>query len=273
MDDLAADLELAHGLADTADAITVPASGRSDLVVDTKPDRTWVTEADRGVERAVRERLTRARPGDAVLGEEDGLQGDGSRRWIVDPIDGTDNFVRRVPVWATLLALEVDGRLVLGVVSAPLLGRRWWAARGRGAWAAPGGPGGVRHGERRRLQVSGVAELADAHLSGCGSEGWEQIGRPAAARELARRCWRERSFGDFWSHMLVAEGACDIGLDPIVSLWDVAALMPIVEEAGGRLTDLSGAARADGGSAVSTNGRLHDQVLGVVGDAATGKGP
>ncbi|MST34812.1 histidinol phosphatase, partial [Acidimicrobiaceae bacterium USS-CC1] len=141
------------------------------------------------------------------------------------------------------------------------------------AWAAPGGPGGVLHGERRRLQVSGVAELADAHLSGCGSDGWEQIGRPVAARELARRCWRERSFGDFWSHMLVAEGACDIGVDPIVSLWDVAALVPIVEEAGGRLTDLSGVARADGGSAVSTNGRLHDQVLAVVGDAATGKGP
>ncbi|MST34909.1 histidinol phosphatase, partial [Acidimicrobiaceae bacterium USS-CC1] len=130
MADLTADLELAHELADAADAITVPASGRSDLVVDTKPDRTWVTEADRGVERAVRERLARARPGDAVLGEEDGLQGEGPRRWIVDPIDGTANFVRRVPVWATLLALEVEGRLVVGMVSAPLLGRRWWAARG-----------------------------------------------------------------------------------------------------------------------------------------------
>lgn len=272
MTDLAADLELAHRLADAADAITVPAAARTDLVVDTKPDRTWVTEADRDVEAAVRRLLADARPGDAVLGEEEGLAGDGPRRWIVDPIDGTANFVRRVPVWATLLALEVGGRPVLGVVSAPLLGRRWWAARGLGAWAAPRGRSGVRHDERRRLGVSAVAELGDAHLSGCGGAGWVEIGREAAARRLAARCWRERAFGDFWSHMLVAEGGCDVAVDPIVSLWDVAALQPVVEEAGGRLTDLGGAARADGGSAVSTNGRLHDQVLGVVGDDAHSEG-
>ena len=265
---LAADLDLAQRLADVADAITVPASVRRDLVVDTKPDRTWVTEADRAVEAAVRARIGVERPGDAVLGEEDGELGEGPRRWVVDPIDGTANFVRRVPVWATLIALQVDGELVAGVVSAPLLGRRWWAARGLGAWSAPIAAGGLVRGGRRRLQVSAVERLGDAHLSGCGDDGWVERGRAAEVRELAARCWRERGFGDFWSHVLVAEGACDIALDPVVSLWDVAALVPIVEEAGGRITDLAGAARADGGSAVSTNGRLHDQVLDLVGENA-----
>ena len=247
------DLALALELADAADRLTAAAFGRADLVVDTKPDRTWVTEADRDVEQAIRTALASRRPGDAVMGEEYGATGDGPRRWIVDPIDGTSNFVRRVPVWATLLALEVDGRLEIGVASAPALGRRWWAGRGLGAWAA--GIGAQATGaDPVPIHVSGVGDLADAHLSSCGPEGWEERGGPQRLTDLAARCWRDRAFGDFWSHVLVAEGACDIGLDPVVSLWDLAALQVIVEEAGGTFTDFGGAARADGGSA---RGALH----------------
>lgn len=264
--DLAADLELAQRLAGIADAITVPAAARSDLVIETKADLTPVTEADRAVETALRARISSEAPGDAVLGEEDGRLGDGPRCWIIDPIDGTANFVRRVPVWATLIALQVDGDLVVGVVSAPLLGRRWWAARGLGAWSAPVTADGLVRDGHHLLRVSTVGRLGDAHLSGCGDAGWVERGRSVEVRELAARCWRERGFGDFWSHVLVAEGACDIALDPVVSAWDVAALVPIVEEAGGRITDLAGVARADGGAAVSTNGLLHDQVLDLVGD-------
>jgi histidinol-phosphatase len=249
------DLDLALQLCDMADRLTMAAFRRRDLVVETKPDLTPVSEADRGVEEAVRAQLADLRPGDAVLGEEFGSSGTGPRRWIIDPIDGTKNFVRNIPVWATLLALEVDGRLMVGVVSAPALGRRWWAGRGLGAFAdAPGGPGVA-------IGVSQVGVLGDAQLSYASAEGWSKRHRVDEVIELSRRCWRTRGFGDFWSHMLVAEGACDIGLDPEVSLWDLAALQVIVEEAGGRFTDLQGAARADGGSAVSTNGLLHDQTL------------
>ena len=251
----AGDLALSLEMADLADGMTLAAFGRADLVVDTKPDRTWVTDADRGVEAAVRAALATLRPGDAVMGEEYGETGKGPRRWIIDPIDGTSNFVRRVPVWATLLALEVDGVLEIGVASAPALGRRWWAGRDLGAWAA------ATNGQPVPIHVSEVADLADAHLSSCGPEGWSD---PQVLLDLSARCWRDRAFGDFWSHVLVAEGACDIGLDPIVSLWDLAALQVIVEEAGGTFTDFSGTARADGGSAVSTNGRLHDNVLAAL---------
>ncbi|HLI25250.1 MAG TPA: inositol monophosphatase family protein, partial [Acidimicrobiales bacterium] len=245
------DLALGLELAGVADAITTAAFRRPDLAVETKPDLTPVTEADRAVEDALRAELGRRRPGDAVVGEERGTTGAGSRRWIVDPIDGTKNFVRGIPVWATLLALEVDGVLTVGVVSAPALGRRWWAARGQGAWAAsPPSPGTAQ-----RLSVSAVADVADAQLSYSDLGGWEARGGAGAVVELARRCWRSRAFGDFWSHVLVAEGACDIGLDPVVSLWDLAALQVIVEEAGGRFTDLDGVPRADGGSAISSNGR------------------
>jgi histidinol-phosphatase len=262
-----ADLALALELADLADSLTVAAFGRADLVVDTKPDRTWVTEADRGVETAVRGVLARRRPGDAVLGEEYGEEGKGPRRWIIDPIDGTSNFVRRVPVWATLLALEVDGSLRVGVASAPALGRRWWAGRGLGAWACPPG------GPAVAIRVSEIDDVADAHLSSCGPEGWEDHGGPERLLALSSRVWRERGFGDFWSHVLVAEGACDIGLDPIVSLWDLAALQVIVEEAGGRFTDFAGVARADGGSAVSTNGRLHEKTLAALGPVVRQSSP
>jgi histidinol-phosphatase len=273
------DLRLALALADRADAITTVAFTRTDLLVETKADRTPVTEADREVELAVRSELAASRPADAVLGEEFGESSPPSsagetgtagntgaagadsppaRRWIIDPIDGTKNFVRRIPVWATLLALEEGGLVTVGVVSAPALGRRWWAARGLGAFA--GTPGG----EGSRIHVSAVRELADAHVSGSDLGAWEERGGPGPFVALAGRCFWDRNFGDFWSHMLVAEGSCDIGLDPVVSLWDVAAVQVLVEEAGGRFTDLHGAIRPDGGSAMSSNGLLHDEALAIL---------
>jgi histidinol-phosphatase len=246
---------------------------RADLVVETKPDLTPVTQADREVELHARDALALQRPGDRILGEEFGGQADKlGRRWIIDPIDGTKNFVRNIPVWATLLALEVDGQIAVGVVSAPALGRRWWAARGRGAFAGPAGAAGPARAAGAakgpvgtgRIRVSKVERLEDAQLSSGGAEGWEAHGGPERALALARLCWRDRGFGDFWSHVLVAEGGCDIGLDPIVSIWDLAALQVIVEEAGGRFTDLEGVARPDGGSAISSNGYLHDAALAVL---------
>lgn len=254
-----ADLQLALRLADRADRITTSAFRRADLHVETKADRTPVSEADRAVESQIRAVLAEERPGDRVVGEEYGDTGDGPRRWIVDPIDGTKNFVRRIPVWATLLALEVDGRVTVGVVSAPALGRRWWAGRGQSAWAAD-----LPSGEASRLQVSKVSDLDHAHLSGNALSSWEAPPGPQPYVDLALRCYADRNFGDFWSHVLVAEGACDIGLDPIVSLWDLAALQVIVEEAGGRFTDFSGRAGPDGGSALSTNGLLHETALGIL---------
>ena len=262
------DLALALRLAAVADRLTLRAYGSQDLVVESKPDLTPVTDADRAVEAALRAELAADRPGDAVVGEEYGAT-EGSagtaRRWIIDPIDGTKNFVRGVPVWATLVALETNGRVAVGVASAPALGRRWWAGRGGGAWTGPPGPDGqVPAPAARRLQVSSVRRLGDAQLSYSSLAGWSAHGGPGRLLDLAGRCWRTRAFGDFWSHLLVAEGACEIGLDPEASLWDLAALQIVVEEAGGRFTDLSGAARADGGSAVSTNGFVHDEVLAVL---------
>ena len=238
-------------------------------MVDTKPDLTPVTEADRGVETALRHAIGAARPGDAVVGEEFGTTGSGSRRWILDPIDGTKNFVRNIPVWATLIALEDDGVLTVGVASAPALGRRWWAGRGIGAFAGPAGVGAPGPASApvagTPIRVSGVRRLADAQFSGASLTNYGPNGGVEKVLALVDACWRDRSFGDFWSHVLVAEGACDIALDPVVSLWDLAALQVIVEEAGGRFTDLGGVARPDGGSALSTNGFLHDPALAILG--------
>jgi histidinol-phosphatase len=252
-----AELALAQDLADVADAITMARFAAADLVVETKPDLTPVSDADRDVEHALRRRLDTERPGDAIVGEEFGTSGSGDRRWIIDPIDGTKNFVRAVPSWATLLALEVGGTVVVGVVSAPALARRWWAARGDGAWARS--PSGTK-----ACHVSQVATVADAFVSYASLHGWAEHGRLEQFLGLSRAAWRTRAFGDFWSHMLVAEGAVDVSCEPEVSLWDLAALQPIVEEAGGRFTDLSGTPRADGGSVVCTNGRLHDEVLAAL---------
>jgi histidinol-phosphatase len=247
------DLAFALELADLADAITLERFLADDLLVETKPDLTPVTEADRAVERALRKRIGEERPGDGVVGEELGGDEERGSRWILDPIDGTKNYLRGVPVFATLIALERDGAGVLGVVSAPALQRRWWAARGEGAFV-----------NGRRIRVSRVAELSDAALSHSSIGAWEQRGLGDQFLALARACWRTRGFGDFWSHMLVAEGAADLAVEPDVQLWDLAALQVIVEEAGGRFTDLGGTPTPAGGSAVSTNGLLHDRVLAIL---------
>ncbi len=252
---LADDLALAHQLADAADTVTLARFRALDLAVSAKPDLTPVSDADLQVEEGVRRLLSAQRPADSVLGEEFGTSGEGPRQWVVDPIDGTKNFVRGVPVWATLIALQVEGRVAVGVVSAPALGRRWWAARGLGAFA------GSSLATASRLAVSRVDRLADAHLSYSSLAGWETLGRLPGMLDLSRQVWRTRAFGDFWSHVLVAEGAVDISCEPEVSLWDLAALQVVVEEAGGRFSDLDGADRPDGGSAVATNGLLHEQVL------------
>jgi histidinol-phosphatase len=244
------DLRLALDCADVADAITLAAFRGESMHVESKADHTPVTDADRGTERALRSRLEAARPGDAVVGEEFGVQGSGSRRWYLDPIDGTKNFVRRIPVFATLIGLEEDGEIVAGVCSAPALGMRWWASRGGGA-----------HANGRRIAVSRVDRLDAAQLSYDSVPGFEEHGLGAQFLQLARRCRRTRGFGDFWSHMLVAEGAVEVAVEPEVRPWDLAPLKVIVEEAGGRFTDLRGEARIDGGSAVSSNGLLHDAVL------------
>ncbi len=183
------------------------------------------------------------------------MTGSGPRQWVVDPVDGTKNFVRGVPVWATLIALQVEGRVDVGVVSAPALGRRWWAARGLGAHA------GASQAGARTLRVSAVGSLADASMSFSSLSGWEAAGRLPGLLDLTRSVWRTRAYGDFFSHVLVAEGAVDVSCEPEVSLWDLAPLQVLLEEAGGRFTDLSGAARPDGGSVVCTNGVLHEQVL------------
>jgi len=256
------DLALALELADIADSITLERFQAPDLRVDTKPDLTPVSDADTDVERAARDRLTLARPGDVVVGEELG-DPDGSaspRRWIIDPIDGTKNFIRGGPAWATLLALQDHQEMVIGVVSAPALHRRWWASRGGGAFVADG-----LTPAPRQIHVSAVSELADAQFCIGGIGEWSEVGRIDAAMQLSERCWHTHGFRDFWSYMLVAEGAAEIGLDPIVSVWDLAAVQVIVEEAGGTFTDLSGAATVAGGDAIASNGLVHQAALAIVG--------
>ena len=241
---MSADLDFALALADEADALSLPRFRAVDLRVETKPDLTPVTDADRAVERALRERIARERPGETVLGEEEGDEG-GDVRWILDPIDGTKNFSRGIPVWASLIALERDGVVVCGVASAPALGHRWWAARGEGAY---------RDGER--LSVSKIARLEEATVS------FSRSGlRDRRTIELALAAWHAQPFSDFWAHLLVAEGGVDAAAEHVMNTWDNAVLQVIVEEAGGRFTDLAGNARIDGGSGVSTNGLLHDDVL------------
>jgi len=252
---VADDLTLALELADLADAITLPRWRTAELRVATKPDLTPVSDADTAAEAAMRRRLAAARPGDAVIGEEEGPVGAAAaeRRWILDPIDGTRSYVRGLPVFATLIALEVAGRIEVGVVSAPALRRRWWSARGRGA-LADGAP----------IHVSRVARIEDAFVSTTDPRAYADERRRRAHDALVRRCWTSRALGDFWSHVLVAEGGVDVAIEPGAAPWDLAPLLVIVEEAGGRLTDLDGRARIDAGAAVTTNGLLHDEVLAAL---------
>ena len=235
------DLELALALADAADTISLR-HFRSGLVIETKPDLTPVTEADRAVETELRRVLAAERPADAILGEEHGASSGGTRRWIIDPIDGTRNYARGIPVWATLVALEESGVVRLGVASAPALGRRWWAERGAGVFA-----------DGEPIRVSAISLVEDAVLS---------FASENDLPELARRAWHTRGLGDFWAHMLVAEGAVDGVIDAFgLSEWDLAAVQVIVEEAGGRFSDASGESRIDSGSAVTSNGFLHEELL------------
>lgn len=254
------DLALALRLADAADAISLPRFRADDLQVTAKPDLTPVSDADLAVERAIRSMLAIERPADAIVGEEFGESDllaatKATRRWVLDPIDGTKNFVRGVPVWATLIALFDGDDVVVGVVSAPALARRWWAAAGSGAFSQFGPE------QPRRCRVSAVAELADASLSYSEPADWRLAGRESAFAALCESCWRTRAYGDFYSYMLLAEGAVDIAAEPELSLWDVAALVPIVTEAGGTFTGIDG--QPSGGnlrSALASNGLLHDQV-------------
>lgn len=247
------DLRIALEAADAADAVTLDRFRAGDLRVETKPDMSPVTEADKAAEQAVRAVLRDAFPEDAVSGEEFGTEGADERRWIIDPIDATLNYMRGVPIWGTLIALERGGEIEVGVVSAPALGHRWWAGRGLGSWV-----------NASRMHVSPIDSLEEATYSINSIVDHERLGWKGAMT-LSERCRRTRGFGDFLSFVLLADGAVDVVTEPIAAEWDLAPLIVIVEEAGGRFTDRSGVRTVSGGNAVATNGLLHDEVLTVVG--------
>ena len=250
---VADDLSLALSLADAADSLALPRFDAHDFAVESKPDLTPVTEVDRAVEQLVSQRLADERPDDALLGEEFGSRGsEGGRRWIIDPIDGTKNFVRGVPVWATLIGLYDGEEPLVGVVSAPALGLRWWASAGGGAFRS------VRGGQAQRLGVSLVGDLADASVSYSSLSGWQERGLRDGLLGLFDDVWRTRAYGDFWSYMMVAEGVVEIAAEPELELYDMAALVPIVTEAGGTFTGLDGRSGPFGGDAIASNGLLHE---------------
>lgn len=256
--ELTDDIRLMHLMADDADSLSMSRFKAQDLRVSTKPDSTHVTEADTAVEESIRRTLSRTRPRDAVHGEELDDTGEGNRRWIIDPIDGTANYMRGVPVWATLIGLEVEGKIVASVVSAPALARRWWASEGGGAFT------GRSILNASRIQVSRVADLADASLSFSDVSHWVDSGRGQGFINLMRETWRQRAYGDFWSYMLVAEGAVDVACEPELALHDMAALDIIVREAGGTFTSLDGEPGPCGPGAIATNALLHEAALGVI---------
>jgi histidinol-phosphatase len=259
------DLALAMRLADAADSITLARYQSIDLVVSTKPDNTPVTDADKAAEEAIRALLKNHRPDDGIVGEEFGSDAGGAERyWVIDPIDGTKNFLRGVPTWATLIGLiekQSDGRevVVVGVVSAPALFRRWHASEGNGAFVS------VNKGTPERINVSQVSEVKDASISYSDFIGWGE--RLAPFQELMATAWRTRGIGDFWSHMLVAEGAVDVAAEPSLAVWDMAALDIIVREAGGRFTNVAGSDGSLGGSGLSTNSAIHQKIV----DALNGR--
>jgi histidinol-phosphatase len=256
------DLTFALQMADAADALTTRRFGALDLAVDTKPDLTPVSDADRATEELLRDMISTERPSDTILGEEFGETGSADRCWIIDPIDGTKSYIRGVPVWATLIALTTQWpvseshSISLGVVSAPALGRRWWATRGSGAWMSVGA-------SEARINASAVKDIGDASLSFTEWKDpqWDVGGRRAAFDRLLRTVWRSRAYGDFWSHMMVAEGTMDAAVEPELFPWDMAAFIPIVEEAGGQVTALDGTSPMVGGNALSSNGHLHADLL------------
>ncbi len=249
------DVRLAHLMADDADSLSMNRFKAQNLQISAKPDRTPVTETDTAVEESIRRTLARTRPRDAVHGEEFDDTGESSRRWIIDPIDGTSNYLRGVPVWATLIALEVEGKIVASVVSAPALGRRWWASEGGGAYT------GRSILNASELRVSKVSEIGDASLSYSEIGEWVESGKGQGFVNLMHDSWRTRAYGDFWSYMMVAEGAIDIATEPELELHDMAALDIIVREAGGRFSNLDGEDGVVGPGALATNGLLHDAVL------------
>lgn len=258
------DMQLAHVLADAVEKYTTDNFHSPELEVSLKDDGSLVTNADKHTEHLLRRQLLRARPRDVVQGEELPTTGHGERRWIIDPIDGTSNYIRGVPVWATLIALVVDDEPVLGLVSAPALNRRWWAAVGSGAWT------GRRLSGANQINVSDTSVMEHASLSHASLDKWWDHPQHIGFLSLAQRCWRTRGYGDFWTHVLVAEGAVDIGVDPSLAVHDMAALAPIVTEAGGRFTDLDGIDGPYGLSAVSTNGVLHEETLRTLRQRAVG---
>ncbi|MFJ4039143.1 inositol monophosphatase family protein [Microbacterium sp. NPDC090007] len=253
--DLTDDLALALRLADAADAVAMQSFDAADLRIDTKPDRTHVTEADLATERAIRQILDAERPGDSVLGEEYGTSGDTSRRWVIDPIDGTHNYMRGIPVWATLIALTVDGVAQVGVVSQPALGRRWWAAVGHGAWTT------TATGDTRRLHVSRIDDVAASSISFQSIEQWDDVDLVPTLQRLTRAVWRDRGYGDALPYMWLAEGRLELVAEFGVKEYDIAAIAPIVREAGGRFTAFDGSDRLDAESSLATNGILHDDFL------------
>ena len=270
--DLQDDLALAHALADLADAISLDRYQAQDLVITTKPDNTPVTDADRAVETAIREALATHRNTDGLVGEEFGSdKGTSGRYWVIDPIDGTKNFMRGVPTWATLIALvNVDAsgveEVIVGIASAPALARRWSAAKGHGAFVRfnSGSVDDLSEdfdsvSNEKKISVSKVAKLSDASISYSDFVGWGDRLEPF--QKLLANAWRTRGIGDFWSHMLVAEGAVDVAIEPKLAVWDMAALDIIVREAGGAFTNIAGQNGPFGGSGVSTNGVLHNAVI------------
>ena len=248
------DLDLALELAEIADAISLARFRALDLHVETKPDRSPVTDADRAVELAIKQILETKRPNDGIVGEEFGNSGSSARKWIIDPIDGTANYMRGVPVWATLIALSIDGKAVVSVVSAPAIGRRWWAAPGIAKTSDI-------DGSLRDLKVSAIGSLENASLSYNNLQLWDSYGYLDRLISLSRKVWRTRAYGDFYSYMLLAEGSLDIVAEHDLKLYDIAALTPIVEEAGGRFSAIDGPLKESTSSVLATNGSLHDTVL------------
>ncbi|MEN9990150.1 MAG: hypothetical protein RL508_1129 [Actinomycetota bacterium] len=259
MTDFAADLELAQKLADVADQISLDRFRALDLKVETKPDRSPVTDADRAVEEALKAVLASERPADGIIGEEFGATGQVTRKWIIDPIDGTANYMRGVPVWATLIALSVDQKPVVSVISAPALGRRWWAAPGIGAFTRD------VDGSVRQIAVSGISELENASLSYNNLQLWDSFGYLDQLLALSRQVWRTRAYGDFLSYMYLAEGSVDIVAEHDLKIYDIAALVPIVEQAGGAFSALNGPLTEESSSVLATNGKLHDVAQRVAG--------